>query len=204
MSARPGPMIAGLAILITSIVAPAQSDKRRSDDVLARVSYQSTYVASSSDQKSPRICFALYRSGRYQLLKVAKGKADVLEGTLSQDELNSISGMLNKLDPEKSNKGSMIQKGSESLVALLARKDGTEDYAWTDPDHQRPFPTAALSIVKWLQNFNPQGASPLVLHEMGELSICPPLSMTPVPAVATRMETRGGSSCGLRRVHQGY
>ena len=69
-----------------------------------------------------RVCFALYLSGRYQLLKVATVKTEVLQGTLSQDELNSISRMLSNLDPEKSNKGVMIEKSSESFVALLMRE----------------------------------------------------------------------------------
>lgn len=194
MSAPLRATIAGLTLLVASIVAPAQSDKHTSDDLLARVSYQSTYVMNWSNPKSPSVCFALYRSGRYQLLKVAEAKNEVLEGMLSRNELNSISSMLNNLDPEKSSKGVVIQKSSESLVALLVRRNGTESYTWIDPDHQQPFPTAALRIVDWLQNFKARGASPLV-HEMSEFSICPPASLTPVPAVASVMGTRAGSAC---------
>lgn len=195
MSPRLRATIAGLTLLIASIMAPAQSDKHRSDDLLARVSYQSTYTPRRSDWKSPRVCFALYRSGRYQLMKLATEKTEVLQGTLSQDELNSISRMLSSLDPEKSSKGVMIENSSESFVALLVRRDGTESYTWIDPDNQRPFPTAALSIVNWLQNFKAQGASPLLLNEMAEFSICPPPSVTPVPAVASVMGTHAGSTC---------
>jgi hypothetical protein len=103
--------------------------------------------------------------------------------------------MLSNLDPEKSSKAVMIEKSSESFVAVLVRRDGTESYTWIDPDHQRPFPTAALSIVNWLQNFKAQGASPLLLNEMAEVSICPPPSLTPVPAVASAMGMRAGSTC---------
>lgn len=186
--------VAGLTLLVASIAAPAQADKHAPDDLLARVSYRSTYWSNGSDQKSPHVCFALYRNGRYQLWKVAGERSAVLEGTLSQDELNSISSMLNNIDPEKSSKSVMIEKGSESLVALLVRKDGTESYTWIDPDHRLPFPTPALGIVNWLQNFKARGASPL-MHEMAEFSICPPASMTPVPAVASVMGTRAGSTC---------
>ena len=195
MSVRPGTSIAWLAFLLASVAMPAQSDKPGSDNLLARVSYQSTYMGNWSDQQSPRICFALYSSGRYQLLKFASGTNEAFEGTLSHDELDSISRMLNNLDPGKSNKGGMIRKGSELLVAELLRKDGTEHYAWIDPDHQRPFPTSADSIVNWLQNFKPQGASALRLHEMGEFSICPPPSATPVPAIASEIGARSDSSC---------
>jgi hypothetical protein len=128
-------------------------------------------------------------------VKVATEKTEVLQGTLSQDELNSVSRMLSKLDPEKSSKAVMVEKSSELFVALLVRRDGTESYTWIDPDHQRPFPTAALSIVNWLQNFKAQGASPLLLNEMAEVSICPPPSVTPVPAVASVMGTHAGSTC---------
>ena len=195
MSARSGATIAGLTLLVASIMAPAQSDKQRSDDLLARVSYQSTYAPSRSDWKSSRVCFALYRNGRYQLVKAAAEKTEVLQGTLSQDELRSISRMLRSLDPEKSSKGVVIENHSESFVALLGRKDGTESYIWTDPDRRRPFPKVTLRIVNWLQNFKAQNASPLPSNEMAEFSICPPASVTPVPAVASLMGTLAGSSC---------
>lgn len=196
MSVRLCATIAGLTLLVASIMAPAQSDKRRSEDLLARVSYQSTYTPSRSDWKSSRVCFALYRNGRYQLVKVATEKTEVLQGTLSRDELRSISRMLRNLDPEKSSKGVIIENHSESFVALLVRGDGTASYIWTDPDRRRPFPTATLRIVNWLQNFRAQGASPLLSNEMAEFSICPPASVTPVPAVASLMGMYAGSTCG--------
>ena len=61
--------------------------------------------------------------------------------------------------------------------------------------YKQPFPTAALSIVNWLQDFQGAGRAPLLLNEMAELSICPPPSVTPVPAVASVMGTRPGSTC---------
>ena len=130
MSAHLRATFVGLTLLVASIMAPAQSGKHRSDDLVARISYRSTYTPSRSDWKSPRVCFALYRSGRYQLLKVATEKTELIQGTLSQDELNSIGRMLSNLDPEKSNKGVMIEKSSESFVALFVRRDGTERSTW--------------------------------------------------------------------------
>jgi hypothetical protein len=194
MSARAFSAITGLALVLASIMAPAQPDKQGADNLMARVSYQSVYTMSWSDQKAARICFALFRDGRYQLLKLSRGTREVLEGRLSQDELDSISTTLNSLDPEKSNKGGVIEKGSELLVAQLVRKGGTEYYAWINPDHQRPFPRAALRLVNWLQDFKPRDAAKLSLHEVSDFSICPPPSATPVPAA--EIGTGAASSCG--------
>jgi hypothetical protein len=59
-------------------------------------------------------------------------------------------------------------------------------YMWIDPDHKRPFPDSAISIVNWLQSFKASGASPLTLRELSETTICPPPSEKPAqPVIAS-------------------
>ncbi len=178
-------MIAALALL-TPAAAPAQEKEHGPDSLLARLSYHSTYMTDSIGQQSPRICFALYRSGHYEISRLTKGATQTLQGTLSQDQLASVSGMLKNLDSEKSSRGGLIQQGSESLTAEVVRGGETMHYVWIDPDHKRPFPDSALSIVNWLQSFKALGASPLTLRELRGATICPPPSLEPVqPVIAS-------------------
>src|SRR2546430_2461953 len=52
-----------------SLIA-AQAGEHSPDGPVARLSYSSTYGVDWREQKnSPRICFALYRSGRYRILR---------------------------------------------------------------------------------------------------------------------------------------
>src|SRR5439155_23911024 len=82
--------IAGSIILtlLYSGIAVAQNDGQTTDSIVARLSYQNTYGVQWRDQQdSPRICFALYRSGDYRILKLRKQDTETLQGTLSHDEL---------------------------------------------------------------------------------------------------------------------
>jgi hypothetical protein len=46
-----------------------------------------------------------------------------------------------------------VRQGSETLMAEVVRESKAMHYVWIDPDHQRPFPGSAISIVNWLENF---------------------------------------------------
>ena len=168
-------LIAALTVLYSS-VAPAQSKEHSPDGLLARLSYHSTYgVDWREQQHSPRICFALYRSGHYGISRVTKDGTESLQGTLPQDELLRVGRMLKSLDSE-TNAGGIIRQGSESLRAEIVREGETIHFVWIDPDHERPFPDSAMRIVNWLQSFRALGASPLTLRELSEEPICPPAS----------------------------
>jgi hypothetical protein len=162
-------------------------------NVLARLSYISTYVAVSGQQHSPGICFELYRNGRYRVSRSTDGATKNLGGTLTQDQLGAVTRLMKKLDFESSG-GGVIRNGSESFVAEIVRGNERMRYLWVDPDHQRPFPDSAVSIINWLQDFKPQGADALVVPELGTDSICPIISDKPVQPVA-----QDGASC-LNRV----
>ena len=163
--------------------------------VLARLSYSNTFVAVSGQQRSPGICFELYRSGRYRVSRSTDGATKTLGGTLTQDQLGAVTQLMKKLDFESSG-GGVIRNGSESFVAEIVRGNETMRYLWVDPDHQRPFPDSAVSIINWLQDFIPQDASPVTVPELSTDAICPRVSDKPLQPVA-RMRNCVSCACLL-------
>jgi hypothetical protein len=105
------------------------------------------------------------------LIDTEKG-TEFLQGELTRDQLLRVSTMLEDLNFQ-STKLSTIHRGSESFEAEVHRSGETTRYHWVDPDHQRPFPESAISVVNWLRNFKAYGASPLTLGEFSEQQVCP-------------------------------
>ena len=107
-------LIATLAVF-TSGTGLAQSKKPSGDRLVARLSYISTYAVDWTYQEgSPKVCFALYRSGYYQILRDTENGTAFLQGTLSRDQLLRVGRMLKNLDFQAS-EGSAIRRGSESF-----------------------------------------------------------------------------------------
>ncbi len=162
-----------LCAAMWQICSASQSNDQHLNNVLARLSYTSTYAAISGQQHSPRICFEIYRNGGYRVSRMTNGTTDTLRGTLTQDELGSVMGLVKGLDFDNRQGGSVIRQGSESFVAETTSGDQTKRYEWLDPDHQRPFPESTLGVINWLQDFKAQGAKRLVVPEFSADPICP-------------------------------
>jgi len=187
-------LIVGLTLLTPS-VGLAQSMKSAPDDLIARLSYASTYVVDWRRQEgSPNVCIALYRSGHYQIVVEREKGTEILQGELSKDQLFHVNGMLDDLDFESSQAG-LIRRGSESFEAEIHRPGGTTRYIWINPDRQRPFPKSAVDVVHWLRNFKAAGAFPLPHGELNEQQICP--SQKPLlPLTAELQPAPGAGKCG--------
>lgn len=184
--------------LLTSSTGLAQSKKPGLDSLVARLSYASTYGVDWRQQEgSPNVRFALYRSGRYQVLIDTEKGTEFLQGELSRDQLFRVSRMLEDLNFQSSEL-STVRRGSESFQAEVQRSGETTRYIWVDPDHQRPFPESAISVVHWLRKFKAQGASPLPLGEFSEQQICP--SEKPLLLLSGGLQHEiGASACGRHR-----
>jgi hypothetical protein len=164
--------IIAFLVLLTSCAALAQSKNPNSDSLVARLSYDRTSVVWQEKDGPSKVCLALYRSGRYQLLIDTVKGTQSLQGTLSRDQLMRIQRMVKDLDFQSSGVSTVLQ-GSESFEAEVDRSGKTQRYIWVDPDHRRPFPPSAMSLAHWLRNFKSQGASPLSVGEFNEQQICP-------------------------------
>lgn len=162
-----------IMMILYSGIAVAKNNKQETDPSVARLSYQRTYGFEWTDQQdSPRICFALYRSGQYRILKLKEQGAETLQGTLSHDELASFGNIVKRLDSEHQ-AGGIIRQGSESFIAEVARGRANVHFLWVDPDHRRAFPDSAAKAINWLQNFQALDGSTINLRELGEEPICP-------------------------------
>jgi hypothetical protein len=62
-----------LCAAMWQICSASQSNDQHLNNVLARLSYTSTYAAISGQQHSPRICFEIYRNGGYRASRMTKG-----------------------------------------------------------------------------------------------------------------------------------
>jgi hypothetical protein len=183
-------------ILLISGSAFAQSGTHGPDHLFARLSYSGGHVVDwRREQGNPQICFALYRSGYYRVSRMTEGGTETLQGTLSEDQVIRFRSMLENLDFQSSG-GAVTRNGAEVLVTEVVRKGRTIHYVWIDPDHKRPFPSSAMSIVKWLQDFKPEGGSPLTVRELSDQpSICPLASKPLLPLFASLHPAVVGSSC---------
>jgi hypothetical protein len=184
-------------ISLISGFACAQSRTHGPDRLLARLSYTGGRVVDwKREQGNPQICFALYRSGYYRVTRLTEGGKETLQGTLSEDQVTHLRSMLENLDLEKSSGGAVTRNGADVLVAEVVRKGRTIHYLWIDPDHERPFPSSAMSVVKWLQDFKPEDGLPLTVRELSnEPPICPVASQSVLPLVASLHLIGVGSSC---------
>jgi len=184
-----------LTFLISGF-AFAQSGTDRTDSLFARLSYsRGRMVDWRQEQGNAQSCFALYRSGYYRVSRLTEKGTETLQGTLSEDQVLRFRSMLENLDFQSSG-GAVTRNGAEVLVAEVVGKRKTIHYVWIDPDHQRPFPSSAMSIVKWLQDFKPEGASPLTVRELSDQgSICPSASESVLPLYARLRLAVVGSPC---------
>ena len=161
-----------------------QSSEQTPTNLLARLSYDSTYVTEERGQPHfSRICFEVYRDGRYRTSRMALGRTENLRGTLSEEQLSNVGSFLKKVDFD-SKGGGIVRQGSETFVAEIVRGRKTARFIWVDPDHHRPFPDAAESVIRWLQEFKAQGATALTAPESSTMQICPRMSDRPVQPVA--------------------
>jgi len=172
-----------------------QSNEQTPNNLLARPSYDSTYVTEERGQPHfsgdfSRICFEVYRDGRYRTSTMALGRTENLRGNLSEEQVSQVASLLKKVDFD-SKGGGIVRQGSETFVAEIVRGGQTARFIWVDPDHHRPFPDAAESVIRWLQEFKAQGATALTAPESSMMQICPRMSDRPV------------QPAGERRAHQG-
>jgi hypothetical protein len=163
--------------------------------LFARLSYSSGHIVDwRQEQGNPQICFALYRSGYYRVSRLTERGTETLQGTLSEDQVLRFRGMLENLDFQSSG-GAVTRNGAEVFIAEVVRSRKTVHYVWIDPDHERPFPNSAMSVVKWLQDFKPEGSSPLTVRELSDQpSICPLASKPMLPPLASWSPAVTGSS----------
>ncbi len=169
-------LITMLGMLVPVNAAPQsqeQDSKRpaqRINDVVTRIAYRSTYWTEGPHLR--QACFALYRDGYYQLLRITQnGTTEILHGYLNQNEMIPAN-MLKNLDFESS-RGGTVLRDSEVFMADIAYDNKIARHTWLDPDHRRPLPESAVRIVNWLQSFRPQDASPFTPRELAEQSVCP-------------------------------
>lgn len=181
-------LIATLILLASTNIAVTQSKEQLkeagSDSLLARVSYDITSpgIDWRTQGGYPQSCFALYRDGYYQVSRLTEHGTESVQGTLSQKQILSFGSMLKNLDFE-SRGGGIVRNGAQNFIAEIVREGKTIHYEWMNPDNERPFPSSAVRVIGWLQEFKAEGASPLMLRELRQHPICPPASLKPVQPV---------------------
>ena len=214
-------------VLLAGASSLAEPLSRGTDTVLARLSYHSsspirepkvheqndvgpdaTHHASLQRvqvaqycPECPKICFALYRSGYYRISKRTLKGQENLQGTLSEDQLVRVHGMLNNLDLKDTESDSSVLNGTESreqFIVEIAGGGDTVNHVWLDVDHHRPFPPSVVSVVNWLQSFKPRGVSPLTLRELSDEPVCPRGRVKPLRPVAATLHDMPTTTCARR------
>jgi len=170
-----------IAIIATLVTFPSLAQNSGTNDenasLVARLSYNSTWFVSADQKTSPRICFAVFKDGRYRMLRrTADGKGQRLQGTILPEELRQIEGMLDApgFRALAGQRGPFIVlAGSETFIAEVPREVGVQRVLWMNPDREEPFPKPAAEVIDWLQSFEPKHAETLVDTEFPD--VCPQL-----------------------------
>jgi len=151
-------------MLLISTLAFAQSrtqghdPDQHNDRLFARLSYSSGHIVDwRQEQGNPQICFALYRSGYYRVSRLTERGTETLQGTLSEDQVLRFRGML-----EKSRLpiqwGRRYSHGAEVFIAEVVRNAKPCITSGSIPTTSARSPNSAMSVVKWLQDFNRKAA----------------------------------------------
>ena len=185
-------------LLLASIASVAQSEKKDSDGLVARLSYQSGgMVIDWRYQKGyPHICFAVYRSGYYRVLRFTEQGNQTLEGMLPKEQLAGLDQVLDKIDFQSQGAGVQYLQGAESLVVEIVRHRETKRYFWINPEHRNPLPKSATKLVDWLESFQAPGATPFSYHEPTDIRICPSMNENPLPIMSSSNYESSSITCG--------
>jgi hypothetical protein len=167
-----------IAIFATLVTSPSLAQNNGTNDenssLVARLSYNSTWFVSPDQKRSPRICFAVFKDGRYRMLrKTTDGKIQRMQGVIVPEDLGQIDAMLKSpsFRALAGQRGGVVRSGSETFMAEVPREDGVQRLLWMNPDREDPFPQAAAQVVDWLQRFEPKHGERLVDTEFPE--VCP-------------------------------
>jgi hypothetical protein len=115
MRAQKTLFIATLILFASSRLVSAQSKEPGSDGLLARLSYNggTSLIDQETQEGYPQSCFALYRSGYYQVLRTTtKGDTESFQGTLTHHELLHLGRMLKDLNFDGSRGGVVLQSAA--------------------------------------------------------------------------------------------
>ncbi|HKW17294.1 MAG TPA: hypothetical protein VJO35_07300 [Terriglobales bacterium] len=190
------------ALLLSSLCF-AQTTQH-DDHLLARISYQSSFLLESG--RPSHICIAVYESGLYRLsaIEMVKNRDSlnppILQGTLSKEDLDHFRGLLHNLRSNQRPENGIILQGRESFIADVASSGKSVRYTWINADHRDPFPGAIRKVIYWLLDFKPRDSTAFTLHELSDVQRpCPALNESPVqPIVAGLAPEPDALSCGSR------
>jgi hypothetical protein len=169
-----------IVIIATVVTSPTFAQNNRTNNanstLLARLSYNSTWFVAADQKTSPRICLAVFKDGRYRMLrKTTDGKIQRVQGVIVPEDLGQIDAMLKSpsFRALAGQRGGVVRSGSETFMAEVPREDGVQRVLWMNPDREDPFPEPAAEVVDWLQRFEPEHSEALVETEFS--NICPQL-----------------------------
>jgi len=180
------PLWLALSCVLCPVLAQ-QGKTKGSNPVLGRISYASTYLVDASGSTSQHICFEVQRNGRYRISRLNKGVEANLQGQLSLAQQESFSSMLEGLD-FTSRTGGVVRRGSEAFIAEFMQGEKTVHLLWLDPDHERPFPQSADTLIRWLQAFRAEGAREVRVPEFSANPICPRATDNPLQPLAVSQD----------------
>jgi hypothetical protein len=153
--------------------------------LLARLSYANS--GSVQREGVRHICVAVSRDGDYRLVRsLAFGtQTEQLQGTMTKEQLQKLTALLhsNELRAQSGSHPHLVWKETESFVAEIPHRAGTQRLDWLNADGENPFPDSVAKVVDWLKHFEPQNAK----GGTGYLGVCP-VEIRPLqPSLATKI-----------------
>lgn len=184
---RTGLSIISIAVWLVGNVFSQNNPRldKRLPKPIARISYSTGHIVDWNQQQGPpRFCFALLNDGFYRMSRLTpRGDIEKIQGILSTDQLAAFEKLLDNVRFQNGG-GGIVQNGAEAFVAEIFRDSKPNRYSWVDPDHRKPLPDSASTVVNWLQNFTGQNEEPINVPDLTTDPICPAASENPVPLMS--------------------
>jgi len=182
---RWNPLLVLTLVLAASLASTQQSYQSNEDDILARLSYDSSALLQGPGVS--HICLAVSRDGDYRIIRSIEDRpALLLRGTMTERQFGEFKQLLEAgaFRILLSSPGHLIYQDAESFHAefpLGDRMHGDENrqyrapktrrMEWLNADGENPFPRSIAKMIDWMQRFNPKGADAFEYDESSD--VCP-------------------------------
>jgi len=172
-------------VLVGSIAGAQQPSHAGENDILARLSYDSSGLLQGPGVS--HICLAVSRDGDYRIIRSVENRPTLrLHGTMTGEQFREFKQLLEARAFRilLSSPGHLIYQDAESFHAEFPlgnrmQGDGERQYIapksrrmeWLNADGESPFPASIAKMVDWMQRFNPKGADAFEYEESSD--VCP-------------------------------
>jgi hypothetical protein len=169
-------------LLFVSVRLWSQNSYSFQTGSLVRLSFNT----SPQHELASSICLAVSDNGHYRMLRPGAFGTEMLEGKMSEKQLQRLNALLENPEFQKirGNSGGIIRSTWQSFGAEIFRDNHRQRVQWLDAEDTQPFPESVRRVIDWLLDFEPVHSKPFSYTEFPE--VCPSGGMRPAQPLASK------------------